>query len=319
MMLFKRSENSQIKKILIVSLTNIGDAVLTCPVIDALIMRFPLAEISIVVGPKAKGLFEGNPYIKKVHIFTKKETWFELLLWVKILRKERFDVVVDLRNTALAYFLGASFHTSVFTKRSPLAHKKHQHFEQLKSVFPDISLSSKRYAIFVNEPLRERAENLFRSFMEQSKSYIVVAAGAADFRKRWTPSGFGQVCRALSEERKVPIFFVGDDNDRSYTDSIIAKLPKGAVNLCGKATLLETAWIVRHSLLAICNDSAIMHVASYFDVPTVGLFGPTDPKKYGPWGERGVFVQTSQLNQNGEGLIDGIGAEDVLTKIKGIL
>jgi len=317
-MLFKKSENFNIKKILVVSLTNIGDAVLTCPVIDALITRFPLAEISVVVGPKAKGLFNGNPYIKKVYIFTKKETWFELLWWVKALRKEHFDVVIDLRNTALAYLLGAPVHTSALAKKNFSVHKKDQHFVCLKSVFPDIPYSKKRYAISINESLREKAENILRPFMEYSKTYIVIAAGAADFNKRWITAGFAEVCRALMDERKVPIFFVGDDNDRSYTDGIIAKLPRKAVNLCGKTSLLETAWIVRNSILVLCNDSAIMHLASYFDVPVVGLFGPTDPGKYGPWGEKSAFVRTTRFNQNGAGLIDGIDAKDVLKKIKDI-
>ncbi len=66
MMLLKKLKKLEIKNILVISLTNIGDVVLTCPVIDALIHRFPLASVSIVIGPKAQGLFEKNPYINFV-------------------------------------------------------------------------------------------------------------------------------------------------------------------------------------------------------------------------------------------------------------
>ncbi|MFA6379289.1 MAG: glycosyltransferase family 9 protein, partial [Candidatus Omnitrophota bacterium] len=266
-MLFKKLEKSSIRKILVVSLSNIGDVVLTCPVVDALIAHFPLAEISMVVGPKAKTLFDDNPYIKKVYTFTKKETWFELLLWIKELRGEHFDVVIDLRNTALAYILGASFHTSGFVKKSLFIHKRDQHFSRLKSVFPDVPYVKKRHAIFVNEQARKKAETLFQLFMGTSKIYFVVSAGAADSRKRWTLEGFVKVCQTLMHEYKLPILFVGDEQDRGYTESIIARLSSGAINLCGKASLLETTWILRNSRLVLCNDSAVMHLASYFDVP----------------------------------------------------
>jgi len=315
-MLFKRSENLNIKKILVVSLTNIGDVVLTCPVIDALIARFPLAEISVVVGPKAQGLFASNPYIKKVYVFTKNETWLELLFWIKNLRREGFDVVIDLRNTALAYLLGAPLHTSAFAKKNVLTHKREQHFAQLKSVVSDIQDTEKRYAIFVSEQMRSAAEKILHSLMEHSKAYIVVAAGAADCRKRWTATGFLEVCQALIREHKLPIFFIGDSNDQGYTESITSKCPKGAFNLCGQVSLLEAAWILRNSCLAICNDSAMMHLASYFNTPVVGIFGPTDPRLYGPWGAKNAFVQTTRLDEKGTGLIDAIAPKEILAKIK---
>jgi ADP-heptose:LPS heptosyltransferase len=318
-MSLRKLEKFNIRKILVVSLTNIGDVVLTCPVIDSLITRFPLAEISVVVGPKATTLFEQNPYVKKIYTFTKKETWIELLLLIKNLQRERFDVVIDLRNTAFAYILGAPFHTFGFFRKNSLMHKREQHFLRLTSVFPEILYSKKRYAIFVSELLRKKAESLLQLSMETSKTYFVVSAGAADFRKRWTVEGFIEVCQALLEEHKIHIFFIGDDKDREYTEGIVSQLSSLAVNLAGKVSLLEAAWILRNSRLVLCNDSAVLHLASYFDVPVVGLFGPTNPQQYGPWGEKGCFIQTSQLNSSGEGLIEGITAKDVLAKIKEIL
>ncbi|MFA6379178.1 MAG: glycosyltransferase family 9 protein, partial [Candidatus Omnitrophota bacterium] len=203
--------------------------------------------------------------------------------------------------------------------KSVFIHKKDQHFSRLKSVFSDVPYAKKRHAIFVNEQARKKAEILFQSFLGASKTYFVVSAGAADSRKRWTREGFVKVCQALTHEYKLPVLFVGNDQDRGYTESIIARLSLGAINLCGKASLLETTWILRNSRLVLCNDSAVMHLASYFDVPVVGLFGPTDPGQYGPWGEKGCFVRTNQWNKKGQGLIDGIEAEEVLAKIKGIL
>ncbi len=317
-MLFKKLENSRIKKILIVSLTNIGDVVLTCPTIDAVITQFPLAEVSLVVGPKARTLFDQNPYIKNIYIFTKKESWFDLFLLFKRLYCERFDLVIDLRNTALAYFLGVPFHTSVLMKKTLALHKKDQHFLRLKSVVPDAQITTKRYALFISELIRKHAESLFHPSLGWSKSYFVVSPGAADTRKRWTVDGFVAVCQALIDEYKLPILFIGDAQDKEYSERVITRLPPGVVNLCGRVSLLEAVWVLRNSHLVLCNDSAVMHLASYFDVPVVALFGPTDPRKYGPWGAKGAFVQTQSKGEHGEGFMSGIEVKDVLAKIKSI-
>lgn len=316
-MLFRKLERSKIKKILVVSLTNIGDTVLTCPVIDALISYFPLAEISVVTGPKAHSLFEGNPYIKRTYVYTKKETVGQLFSLFGELRKERFDAVIDLRNTALAYFLGAPFHVPLFFRKKSLAHKRDQHFERLRSVFSDIVYSKNYYAISIDEKSREKTEELMLPFVDSRKIYFVVAPGAADSKKRWSAEGFVKVCQTLINKHKAPVFFIGDAAEKECAEKIAQQLPLGfSKNLCGELSLLESAWVLKNSRLVISNDSAVMHLASYFDSPVIGLFGPTDPKKYGPWGARGCFCVTNQYNEKGEGVISAISSEDVLKTIQ---
>ncbi len=107
-MLKKLSNKSEIKKILVVSLTNIGDVILTFPVIDILKKDFPSAKLSIVIGPKAESLFFKNPYLDKIHIFDKHQPPLKSLSWIGELRRERFDLVVDLRNTAIPFLISRS-------------------------------------------------------------------------------------------------------------------------------------------------------------------------------------------------------------------
>ena len=107
---------SEINKILVISLTNIGDVILTFPVIDILKEDFPSAKLSIVIGPKAESLFCDNPHLEKVHIFNKHQLPFKTLRWVLGMRKEHFDLVVDLRNTAIPFMISPRYRTSC---RSP--------------------------------------------------------------------------------------------------------------------------------------------------------------------------------------------------------
>ena len=70
----KKLDKSSVKKILVISLSNIGDVILTFPVIDILKEELPAAQLSVVVGPKAVSLFDDNPYIKEVIIFDKHQS-----------------------------------------------------------------------------------------------------------------------------------------------------------------------------------------------------------------------------------------------------
>lgn len=95
-------------KILFITLSNIGDVILTFPVFDALHERFPDARISVVLGPKAKALFEGNPFVDQLVVFDKRSTLKEKWRWLRELRRERFDLVVDLRNSMMPYLVRRS-------------------------------------------------------------------------------------------------------------------------------------------------------------------------------------------------------------------
>ena len=193
MMSLKKFMNYDARNIFIFSLSNIGDVVLTCPVIDSLFDRFQGAEISVAVGPKAKSLFAGNPYLKNVYVFDKHQPFFKMRQWVKELRREKFDAVIDLRETALGLFLRARHRTPIFAKKQKALHMRLKHFERLKSVFPDVAFSPNRYAIFLNEEQKHSAQRLLDEAVGPQTRYAVLAAGSADQKKRWTQDGFAEI------------------------------------------------------------------------------------------------------------------------------
>ena len=98
-------QSTPIKRILVISLTNIGDAVLTFPVIDALKNAYPMADVSVVAAEKSHSLFEDNPNIEQVFTYDKKSSWLSKLDFVLRLRRENFDCVIDLKNSAIPMML----------------------------------------------------------------------------------------------------------------------------------------------------------------------------------------------------------------------
>ncbi|HOW34936.1 MAG TPA: glycosyltransferase family 9 protein [Candidatus Omnitrophota bacterium] len=282
---------SKIKNILVVSLSNLGDVILTFPVVDILKENFPVANLHVVVGPKAKSFFKDNPHIAKVHIFNKHDSGINQLRWVLHLRKEQFDLAVDLRNTAIPILAGAKCFTPLWTVRAKHMHMKQKHLNRLKTVFQFARESKERYALFISDADKKYIDILLRSDGVAQERFIAVGPGAANTAKRWPKESFAQVCDRINQELKIKIVFVGDQADKEIAKEILGKMKTRAVNACGSTSLTQLAALLSRACLTLVNDSAIMHMASYLDVPTLAIFGPTDPAKYGPWGTKAKVIQ----------------------------
>ena len=260
---------------LVVSLTNIGDVVLTTPVMDALLNAFPQAKLTVVVGPKAWSLYEGQPRITTV-IFEKRKTLGYYWQWYKDLRSKRFDVIIDLRQTFLPLFLWSQWRTPIWATKVR-EHMLKKHLSRLMSVFPQVDVDDKRLSIVSKE------------IQLPFNDYIVVAPGAADEAKRWPIANFKELIGVLSK-RGVNIVCVGDSNDAQLLGGILEPSFINIISLAGKTDLRELGFVLSKSRLLIAHDSGIMHLANYLNVPQVILWGPTDLEKYSPWGAEHVVV-----------------------------
>lgn len=288
-------DKSKINKVLVISLTNIGDVILTFPVIDILKRDFPSAKLSVVIGPKAKSLLEGNPYLDKVYIFNKHQAPRKSLAWILELRKEKFDLVIDLRNTAIPLMISPRCRTSYRSVLTNNVHMRTKHLNRLNSVYPFGTQANVQYSLFISDDDKQYVAKIIEEEIGPGQRYVVVAPGAADQAKRWPEAGFADVCDQLVKTDHVKIVFVGDEGDRKTARQIKALMTTPwAINLCGQTNLLHLAELFKHCFFTLVNDSAPMHLASYLDVPVLALFGPTDPLKYGPWNFRSGFLRKNE-------------------------
>ncbi|MDP2940846.1 MAG: glycosyltransferase family 9 protein [Candidatus Omnitrophota bacterium] len=125
----------EIKKILFITLSNIGDCILTLPALDALAASFPRAEITVMAGPRARQIFERNPRVCRLIIYNKKSSLKENYRLFQELKKERFVMVVDLRNTFFGMALPAEIRTSPFLSAPRnIPHMKDRHLDRLQRV-----------------------------------------------------------------------------------------------------------------------------------------------------------------------------------------
>ena len=107
--------------------------------------------------------------------------------------------------------------------------------------------------------------------------------GATQKAKRWPVERFTAVGRALAARYGAQILVLGGQDDGARAATIARAIP-GAVSVAGRTRLGETAALLRRCRLLVSGDTGPLHMAVALAVPTVGLFGPTNPRKYGPWG-----------------------------------
>jgi heptosyltransferase III len=285
-MFFASFKNKKIERILFISLSNVGDIVLTFPVFDALREMFPSARISVVVGPKGRSFFEGNPHVDELIIYNKRSSWPEQWQWLLKLRVHSFDLVVDLRNSFLPFLIKARHRTWPVFGRAKV-HMKEKHLGRLTSIVGALPTVHHRYAITPSKRDKGTAQHLLMGVTD----LVLIAPGAADHRKRWSEEGFFKVITFLVKERGQKVVVVGDLKDKAVITRILKEVPSGVFNLCAMTSLTELACVVDHCKAAVVNDSGVMHLCSYYNVPTVSLFGPTDPFFYGPWSKESRVVR----------------------------
>ena len=282
-------DRSQVSRILIITLSNVGDIILTTPVIKALAKELPKARIDVMVGPQGKEIFEKDPRIFKVIIYDKHLAIGEKRRLQLKLKKLRYDLVVDIRNTVFPLLIGPKYRTATIQKfPRALMHSKERHLYRLKSVGID-NLGELPY-IHITKEDEAHVEKLLKE-RGVTDPIVVINAGAKSHLKRWTTVGFAEVADRLITDCKANVVFIGLKEDEAIVNEIMAKMKHKPHNLIDKTNIRQLAGLLKRSKLLITNDSAPLHLGSAVGAKVVALFGPTDPRKYGPTGEFDVVVR----------------------------
>ena len=281
-----------VRKILVISLTNIGDVILTTPVIGILKREFPDARLNVMVGPRASGLFEGAPGINSI-VYNKLGSTKQKSRLILRLRKQKYDLVIDLRNSMFPLLIGTRYRTSLLSKSPPdIVHMKERHLHKLASL--GISVKQAPFFIWIGENDVSRANELINGAqISAGDRFVAISPGARSDVKRWFANCFAEVADRLVEKEKVKIIMIGNKEDRSLIRKIIQMMRHNPIDLSGRTNLREMGAVLKRCILHITNDSAPMHMSTALNVPTLSIFGPTNWHKYGPVGSRDVIVHSA--------------------------
>ena len=277
-------------KILFITSTRIGDAVLSTGLLHHLISKYPSALITVACGPLPSPLFASIPRVERVIKINKKpfsSHWISL--WFETVTTS-WDLVVDLRSSALALALRSKSRKILRSKRN--SHNSHRVVE-LGNLFELHPPPSPK--LWVSDSLDVKAEKL----LSAGPPIIGLGVSANWMPKVWPSENFvSLICRLTKNHpifsgKRVAVF--GTKEERHIADPVLRGL-KGieCVDLVGKASIYTAAACLKKCSIFIGNDSGLMHIAAALGVPTVGLFGPSRAKRYGPWGKHCISVVSSE-------------------------
>ena len=274
-------------RILLITLSNIGDAVMTTPVIVALRQQYPDASIDIVTDARASGLFEHMPGRGTVFLKDKQAGWRGTARLVKQLRLRRYDLVVDLRTDGLTLLLRARNRLTRRGSRPRGQHAVQRHFGVIAAYegLRDIPATTLWLAQSEHNYATSRLSGL------PGQHWLALGPGARWTPKRWPVESFNALVERL-QSRFDAIVLLGSKDDAATCRELATSLTLPCLNLAGQTTLLQAAAILQRMTLFIGNDSGLGHIAAARDTATLTLFGPGDPARYHPWHDRARWLQS---------------------------
>ncbi len=271
-------------RILFISSTRIGDAVLSTGLLDHLMRAHPEARFTIVCGRVAEGVFRRMPRLERLIAVEKRRYSLHWLdIWGK-LATTRWDLVVDLRASAIAWLLWTRERRVIQGGRRP-SHRL-THLAALLGIEPP-----PLPVIWTAPEDNARATAL----LPEGRPWLVLGPTANWHRKVWPAERFAELAlRLTAPDGTLPgagIAILGGpgDQERSMATPVLTALPQ-ALDLVGKLDLPEVAAVLARAAMFIGNDSGLMHLAAAAGAPTLGLFGPTPSDEYGPAGPKASAV-----------------------------
>jgi heptosyltransferase III len=274
--------------ILFVTATRIGDAVLSTGLLSHLIAKHPQARLTIAAGPAAAPLFAAVPRLARLIVVEKRPGSVHWLsLWAAVADR-RWDLAVDLRGSALAWLLRAG-DRRVIGKPHPQEHR----VVELGRLF---GLDPPPAPTLWTAPEHELRAQL----LVPGGGPVLAIGPAANWRgKQWRAERFAELAlRLTAADGPLPgarVAVLAAAHERAQAAPVLAALPpERALDLVGGTDLPTAAAVMRRCTLFIGNDTGLMHIAAASGTPTLGLFGPSLPSRYAPWGRHCAVVESAQ-------------------------
>ena len=298
------------KKILVMRYRFIGDTVLTVPFLRNLREAFPQASIDLMIEPFSGQVIEGCPYVdrvipfefKTIHTYSAASDRGKLqgyLHYWKLIRQERYDAAFVLKRSLSSALLAwaarvprrIGFATEgrgmLLTDRVHYRHNQHEvesFLDCLRAI--DAPVRSSALELWPSPESDRKVDALLSGTgWKTDEPVIIIHAAASLAAKQWPLDRFAAVMRALQSKYNAHFVFSGAKGDATLYREIERQGPFGGLDLCVVLGLREILSLYKRAELFFGVDSGPMHMAAAVGVPVVALFGPTDERKWAPWGE----------------------------------
>ncbi len=298
-------DRSRINRILVLKPRAIGDVLLSTPILPNLRTEFPKATIDFFVEKFAAPVVEGNPFIDSVISIDTAEA--SPVSTIGRIRKTGYDLVIDLfsnpRTAIITMFSGAPYRVGfpfkwrkyayniIVIPRSGEVHNVEFNLDALRRI--GIPIRTTQPTFILDNASREFADNFIKTEGLSRDGFLTINIGGGWQTKRWPIEKFIDLCHQIEKNLGLPIVVLFGPSERDEA----LKISRSSKAISAPQTSLhQMGAIMKLSRLLITNDSGPMHIAAALMVPTLAIFGPTNPKLQGPYGNVSDIVRNESLD-----------------------
>ncbi len=291
--------NKTYESVLVVCTRRIGDVLLATPVIRSLKAAVPQAAIDMLVFRGTEDVVTANPAIRRVWTVPPRASVRESLTMLSQMWR-RYDLGVSVlpgdRPVFYAWAAGRHSVATVTPERKSwwkrLLLDAHEPFDNFDTHTVVMNLRLLRLLgvaavappVVTWAPEDEVAARAVFPGMEGSERYAVLHVTPKFVYKAWTVSGWTTLGRWIRDcGLKVVVVGGTSADERGTVGRILEGLPSDVIDLTGRVTLRALGSILNRAALYVGTDTAVTHMAAALGVPTIALFGPSNPVKWGPW------------------------------------
>lgn len=273
------------------------------PLIAALRHQYPRARIAWLVQPEAAGVLEANPDLDRVIVWPRGEwnrllrsgRWFRLARefgrFVRELRRERFDLAVDLQGLMKS---GLWTWLSGARERVGLGSKEGSRFlmtrviekprgkkiigSEYRYIADVLGLETLPFAMRV--ALTEDDRRFAADFVARhglGAGYAVICPFTTRPQKHWFDEAWAALAPRLTAAHALKVVMLGGPGDREAAARLLRMAPGPIVSAAGETTLRQAAALIERARLLVGVDTGLMHMGTAFGIPTIALFGSTCP------------------------------------------
>jgi heptosyltransferase-3 len=289
-----------VKNILIIKLRYIGDVLLATPTLRAIKVTQLDARVTMMVNRGTEDVLSGNPDLDEIIVLDKGSLAAQSRL-ISGLRSRRFDTVIDLtdgdRSAFLSWVSGAlirigfndeqrwrgHYYTQVVQSVPGVRHRIDRDLEALKLL--GIQAGSKDPQLWLTPEEMNSADQLLNQLgVQRSQPMVILQPGARYWFKAWPPERFAELADQLVSQYGCQVLIGGSNQDIDLAEQIRQMAKCNPIVMAGRTTIKQFAAIAKKSVLFVGSDSGAMHIASAVGTPVVGMFGPSNPREWGPRG-----------------------------------
>jgi heptosyltransferase III len=288
------------RNILIIKLRYIGDVLLATPTVRAIKAARPDVRVTMMVNRGTEDVLTGNQDLDEIVVLDKGSLAAQSRL-IAGLRSRRFDAVIDLtdgdRSAFLSWVSGApvrigfndehrwrgKYYTEVVQPVPGVQHRIDRDLEALKPL--NIQVGAKDPQLWLTPDEMNSADQLLDQLgVQRSQPIVVLQPGARYWFKAWPPERFAELADQLTSQYGCQVLIGGSNQDIDLAQQIRQMAKSQPIIMAGRTTIKQFAAIAKKSALFVGSDSGAMHIASAVGTPVVALYGPSNPREWGPRG-----------------------------------